>query len=210
MIKILIADDHAIVREGLKQIVADTLDMEVVDEASDGSEVIKKVNDNDYDVVVLDVSMPGRGGLDVIKELKVHKPELPVLVLSIHPEEQYALRLLKAGASGYLTKQSAPDELIKAIRRVSLGKKYITSLIAEKLVSELTHDFGKPLHETLSNREYQVMCIIASGKTVKEIAEELCLSAKTISTYRGRILEKMNMKNNAELIHYAIKLRLVS
>jgi two-component system invasion response regulator UvrY len=209
MIKILIADDHAIVREGLKQIVAETADMMVADEASSGYEVLDKVWNNEYDVVVLDISMPGRDGVDILKQLKSTRPDLPVLVLSMHPEEQYAVRVLKAGAAGYLTKESAPDELVTAIRRVSIGRKYVSSTLAEKLVFDLQHDTQKPLHETLSDREYQVMCMIASGKRAKEIAEELYLSIKTISTYRSRILEKMKMKNNAELTHYAIKHGLV-
>lgn len=209
MIKIFIADDHAIVREGLKQIVAETTDMAVTDEADTGHEVLEKVSENDYDVLVLDITMPGLNGLDALKQLRTQRPDLPVLVLSIHPEEQYAVRVLKAGASGYLTKESAPDELISAIRKVSMGGKYVTPSLAEKLASDLVADGKKPLHETLSDREYQVLCMIASGKTVTEIAEELFLSEKTISTYRSRILEKMKMKTNAELIHYAIKHGLV-
>ena len=209
MIKIFIADDHAIVREGLKQIVAETTDMAVTDEADTGHEVLEKVSENDYDVLVLDITMPGLNGLDALKQLKSQRPDLPVLVLSIHPEEQYAVRVLRAGASGYLTKESAPDELISAIRKVSMGGKYVTPSLAEKLASDLVADGKKPLHETLSDREYQVLCMIASGKTVTKIAEELFLSEKTISTYRSRILEKMKMKTNAELIHYAIKHGLV-
>lgn len=209
MIEILIADDHAIVREGLKQIVAETSDIVVTDEASTGHEVLDKVRDNDYDVVVLDISMPGGDGLNILKQIKREIPKLSVLVLSIHPEEQYAVRALKAGAAGYLTKESAPDELISAIRRVSTGRKFVSSFLAEKLAFDLESDLEKPLHEILSDREYQVMCMIASGKRAKEIAEELCLSIKTISTYRSRILEKMRMKNNAELTHYAIKQGLV-
>jgi len=209
MVKILIADDHAIVRQGLKQIVMETPDMVVADEASNGQEVLNKVGENDYDVVVLDISMLGRSGLDVLKQLKSEIPELPVLVLSMHPEEQYAVRALKVGASGYLTKESAPDELVEAIRRVSLGRKYVTSSLAEKLAFDVEIDVEKPPHESLSDREYQVMCMIASGKMVKEIAEELFLSVKTISTYRSRILQKMKMKHNAELTRYAIQNRLV-
>ena len=209
MIKIIIADDHAIVREGLKQIIAETSDMMVADEASTGHEVLDKVRDNEYDVVVLDISMPGADGLDILKQLKRERPKLSVLVLSMHPEEQYAVRVLKAGAAGYLTKESAPDELIMAIRRVARGGKYVSPTLAEKMAFDLAHDKVKSPHETLSDREYQVMCLIASGKKAKEIAEELCLSVKTISTYRSRILEKMDMKNNAELTHYAIKERLV-
>ena len=209
MIKILIADDHAIVREGLKQIIRETSDMVVAGEASTAQEVLEKVWKNDYDVVLLDISMPGRSGLDILKQLKSQRPELPILILTIHPEEQYAVRVLRAGASGYLTKESAPDELIKAIRKVSMGRKYVSSTLAEKLATEVDIISEKPLHQALSDREYEVMCMIASGKTVKEIAEELCLSIKTISTYRSRILEKMKMKSNAELIHYAIQNRLV-
>lgn len=209
MIKILIADDHAIVREGLKQIVAETTDIVVADEATSGHEVLKKVWDTEYDVVILDISMPGRGGVDILKQLKGQKPNLPILILSMHPEEQYAVRVLKAGAAGYLTKASAPDELITAIRRVSTGRKYVSSSLAEKLAFDLERDTEKPCHEILSDREYLVMCMIASGKRVQEIAEELCLSVKTISTYRSRVLEKMKMKNNAELMHYAMKQGLV-
>ena len=209
MIKILIADDHPVVRKGLKDIIQETSDMTVSGEAGKGQEVLENVRKIDFDVVVLDIAMPGRSGLDILKELKSEKPELPVLILSIHPEEQYAVRVLKAGASGYLTKDIAPDELITAIRKVSRGKKYISASLAEKLAYDLEIGAEKPLHETLSDREYEVMCRIASGKTAKEIAEELYLSVKTISTYRARILEKMQMKNNAELTHYAIKHKLV-
>jgi len=209
MIKVLIADDHTLVRKGLKQILLDTKDIEDVDEARDGKETINKVGRKKYDLVLLDISLPGRSGIDVLKQLKCSKPELPVLILSMHPEEQYAVRSLRAGASGYLTKESAPDELIKAIRKVANGGKYITSSLAEKLAGEIGPDAEKPLHETLSDREYQVMCMIASGKTVKEIAEDLNLSVKTISTHRARILRKMHMDNNAQLTHYAIKHNLV-
>lgn len=209
MIKILIADDHAIVREGLKQIVGETADMVVADEATSGHEVLEKVWDNTYDVVILDISMPGRDGVDILKQLKDHDPHLPILILSMHPEEQYAVRVLKAGAAGYLTKESAPDELVTAIRRVSTGRKYVSASLAEKLALDLERDTEKQCHEILSDREYQVMCMIASGKRVQEIAEELCLSVKTVSTYRARILEKMKMKNNAELMYYAIKQGLV-
>jgi two-component system invasion response regulator UvrY len=207
--KILIADDHTVVREGLKQIVAETSDIVVVDEASTGHEVLNKALRNEYDMVVLDITMPGISGLDVLKQLKIERPKLRVLVLSVHPEDQYAVRALKAGASGYLTKESAPAELITAIRKVSQGKKYVTSTLAEKLVSRLRIDTERPLHEILSDREFQVICMIGAGKTVKQIGEELFLSEKTISTYRSRILKKMGMKNNAELMHYAIKHGLV-
>ena len=209
MIKILIADDHAIVREGLKQIVADTSDMVVAGEAVDGREVLEQARKEDWDVILLDISMPGRGGIDTLKELRVEKPKLPVLVLSMYPEEQYAVRALKAGASGYLTKESAPEQLIAAIRKVSNGGKYISASLAENLAFHVEANSEKPLHETLSNREYQVMLMIASGKAVKEIAEELSLSVKTISTNRVRALRKMGMKNNSEITYYAIKHGLV-
>lgn len=208
MIKVLIADDHTLVRKGLKQILLETEDIEKVDEAKDGKETISKVSQNEYDLVLLDISLPGRSGIDVLKQIKELDPELPVLILSMHPEEQYAVRSLRAGAAGYLTKESAPDELIQAIRKVAGGKRYITASLAEKLADEIGPDQDKPLHETLSDREYQVMCMIASGKTVKEIADELNLSVKTISTHRARILRKMHMDNNAQLTHYAIKLGL--
>jgi two-component system invasion response regulator UvrY len=209
MIKILIADDHPVVRKGLKEIIEETPDMAVRGEASTGHEVLEKVRKGDFDIVVLDISMPGGNGLDILKQLKSEKPELSVLVLSMYPEEQYAVRVLRAGASGYLTKESAPEELIAAIRKASKGGKYISSSLAEKLAFDLEIDAERPLHETLSDREYQVMRMLASGKTAKEIAKELFLSVKTISTYRSRILEKMKMKSSAELIHYAIKHRLV-
>lgn len=209
MLKILIADDHAIVREGLKQVLADTSDMVVSDEAADAEEALRKALGSDFDVVVLDISMPGRGGIDVLKQIKSQKPKLPVLVLSMYPEEQYALRVLKAGAAGYLTKESAPDELIDAIRKVSKGMKYVSSSVAEEIAFALDSEAERPIQEKLSDREFQVMCMIASGKTTKEIADELSLSVKTVNTYRSRVLEKMRMKSNAELTHYAIKNKLV-
>ena len=209
MIKILIADDHPVVRKGLKEIIEKTPSMMVSDEASNGQETLEKVRKSDFDIVLLDISMPGRSGLEILKELKSEKPELSVLILSMHPEEQYAVRVLKAGASGYLTKESAPDELIAAIKKASIGRKYVSSSLAEKLALYLEIDDERPLHETLSDREYEVMCMIASGKTITEIARELFLSIKTISTYRSRILEKMGMKSNAELTHYALKHELV-
>jgi two-component system invasion response regulator UvrY len=209
MIKILIADDHAIVREGLKQIISGTPDMAVVAEASNGEDVLEKVSANKYDVILLDISMPGRSGLDILRQLKIEKPKLPIMMLSVHPEEQYAVRALRAGASGYLTKESAPDELIAAIRKISQGRKYVSSSLAEKLAYELGVDVKKLRHEVLSDREFQVMCMFASGKTVKEIAAELSISIPTIRTYRIRILEKMKMKNIAEIIHYAVKQGLV-
>ena len=209
MIRILVVDDHAIVREGLKQILGEVDDMSVRDEAGNGHEALDKIRSGEFDVVLLDISMPGRSGLEVLKEIKAERPKLPVLILSMHAEEQYAVRALRAGASGYVTKASAPDELIGAIRKVSCGRKYVSSSLAEKLAFELDIDTRKPPHETLSDREYQVMLMLASGKAVKEIADELCLSVKTISTYRARVMEKMNMKKNAELTLYAIQNHLV-
>jgi two-component system invasion response regulator UvrY len=203
--KILIADDHTIFREGLKHILTEYPDMIVADEARNGREVLDKIWNNNYDMVLLDISMPGMTGLEALKQLKNDRPKLPVLVLSMHPEEQYAVRALRAGASGYLTKESAPDELMTAIRKISQGRKYITSSLAERLALEMEADSEKPLHDVLSDREYQVLRMIAEGKTVKHIAEELSLSIKTVSTYRSRIMEKMKMTTNAELMHYAIK-----
>ena len=208
-IKILIADDHPIVRAGFKQVLSDTPDMLVADEAGNGQEVLNLIGKKDYDLVLLDISMPGRSGLEILKDLKSEKPKLPVLILSIYPEEQYAVRALRAGASGYMTKASAANELIAAIRKISAGGKYISASLAEKLAFYLDGDATRPPHETLSDREYQVMLMIASGKTVTEIADELCLSVKTISTYRTHILEKMKMKNNAEITLYAVQNKLV-
>jgi len=205
VLKILIADDHAIVREGLKQILAETADMVVAGEATNGQEVLELVREKDFDLVLLDLAMPEKDGLDTLKELRLEKPNLPVLVLSIYPEEQYAVRVLKAGAFGYLTKESAPDDLIAAIRKVSQKGKYVSQSLGEKLASYLTADPDQPAHELLSDREYRVMLMIASGKTVTEIAEAIFLSVKTISTYRVRALRKMGMKNNAEFAYYAIK-----
>lgn len=209
MIKILIADDHTIVREGLKQIVTNIHDIVVTDEASSGHEVLDKVLKNDYDVIVLDIMMPDINGLDVLKRIKGLKPELPILILSMYPEQQFAIRFIRAGAAGYMTKESASEELIEAIRMVSSGKKYITKTLAERLAVELETGQDKPPHEKLSDREYQVMCMIASGKTVKQIAAELFLSEHTVRTYRSRILEKMRMKIDTELTQYAIKNNLI-
>ena len=209
MIRILIADDHKLVRKGLSQILLDTPNIEFVDEAGNGKETIDKISKNEYDLVLLDIALPGRSGIDVLKQLKCIKPNLPVLILSMYPEEQYAVRSLRAGASGYLTKESAPEELIDAINRISKGRKYISSTLAERLAFEIEVNSDKALHETLSDREYQVLCMIASGRTVGEIADILSLSVKTISTHRSRILRKMGMKNNSQIIRYAIKLGLV-
>ena len=209
MSKVLIADDHTLVRKGLRQILLESGAVKVADEAKDGKETIAKVSANPYDVVLLDISFPGRSGIEVLKQVKSIRPKLPVLILSMHPEEQYAVRALRAGAAGYLTKESAPDELLEAIQKVARGGKYITASLADKLAEEIGEPSEELPHERLSDREYQVMCMIASGKTVKEIGRELNLSVKTISTHRARILQKMNMKNSAQLTHYAIKYKLV-
>ena len=209
MIRALIADDHAVVRQGLKQILGDTPEMVVAGEATTGQEVLDKVRAETWDVVVLDISMPDRSGLDVLKQLRSERPKLPVLVLSMHSEDQYAVRVLKAGASGYLTKDSAPDELVKAIRKVVSGGRYVSSFLAEKLAFEIGTDSSRLPHETLSDREFQVLRLIAAGKSVTEIAAELYLSVKTVSTYRARMLEKMNLGTTAELMHYAMQNHLI-
>jgi len=209
MIRILVVDDHTVVREGIKQILAGQEDMFVEDEAESGQEALNKLTKKNYDLILLDISMPGRSGLEILEEIRLKQPKLPVLILSMHPEEQYAVRTLRAGAAGYLTKASAPQELISAIRKVARGGKYVTASLAEKLAFELDAGAEKPRHEKLSNREYQVMLMLASGQSVTEVAEELCLSAKTITTYRTRILEKMDMKKNAELTLYSIKNNLI-
>lgn len=209
MIKILIIDDHAIVREGLKQILVETPDLEVAGEANDGQEALERMRADHWDVVVLDISLPGANGLVVLQQIKNQFPEVPVLMLSIHAEEQYALRALKAGAAGYLTKETAPQELVTAIQKVAGGGKYVSPSLMEKMVSDLGKDLKKALHETLSDREFQVLCMIATGKGLTEIAEDLDLSVKTVSTHRTRMLKKMRLRNNAELIHYAIRNDLV-
>src|SRR5258706_2293905 len=208
MIKILIADDHPVVRQGLKQMLADEPDMKVAGEAANATELLEKVRREPWDIVLLDITMPGRGGLDVLKDLKRDRGKLPVLVLSMHPEDQFGLRVLKAGAAGYLTKDSAPEELVKAIRKVCGGGKDVSPLLAEQLASRLDAAEPRPPHEFLSDREYQVMRLIASGKRVGEIARDLSLSVKTISTYRLRLLAKMDLKTNAELTRYVIEPRL--
>jgi DNA-binding NarL/FixJ family response regulator len=209
MIKVLIADDHPIVRQGLRQILSATADMVVAGEAVNGQEALDKVRAGGWDVLVLDITMPGRSGFDILKEVKYEQPDLPVLVLSIHAEEQLAVRVLKAGASGYVTKENAPNELVRAIRKVVSGGRYISPGLAETLAFGLDPTSDRPRHETLSDREFQVMQLMASGKTLMEIAEVLSLSAKTVSTYRTRLLEKLNLKTNAELMRYAIDNRLI-
>jgi len=207
-IRVLIADDHAIVRQGLRAILSDTTDMVVAGEAENGIRALQLLRDGNWDVVLMDVNMPDRNGIDTLKLVKKEFPKLPVLMLSMHPEEQYAVRALKAGASGYLSKQSAPEQLVLAIRQVASGKKYVSAEVAEQLATAITEDDRAP-HERLSDREYQTLCMIASGKTLTQIGEELNLSVKTVSVYRARLLEKMKLKNNAELTHYGLKHGLV-
>lgn len=209
MLRILIADDHTVVRKGLKQILLEEFPSSVIEEVSDAEQLIQRVMSAAWDVVVSDLSMPGRSGLDALHQIKSSHPDLPVLILSIHPEEHYALRVLKAGASGYLSKDSAPDELVKAVQRVLLGKKYISSTVAEKLATTFTADNDKQLHENLSDREFDVMKLLASGKSVSDIAESLSLSVTTVSTYRARIMTKMGLKTNSDLTKYAIENKLL-
>jgi two-component system invasion response regulator UvrY len=204
MIRILIADDHAIVRHGLKQIVEDSGEMHVVAEAESGIDALRKIREIDCDVVLLDISMPDMSGIDVLKQIHAEKPQLPILILSIYPEDQYAMRLIKAGAAGYMTKESAPPEVVKALLHVAGGKKYISPAVAEILANEIGAVEDKLPHQTLSDREYQIFLLIASARTVSEIADTLALSVKTVSTYRSRVLEKMRLNNNAELMRYAI------
>lgn len=207
--KVLIADDHPIFRAGLKETLAKDPEVESVEEAEDGHRALELARKKLWDVVVLDIKMPGRDGLEVLQELRRECPKLPVLFLSAHPEDQLALRLLKAGAAGYLTKDKAPEVLLTAIRKVLQGGKYISESLAEKVVLDLESEKAKSPHESLSDREYQVMCMIASGKAIKAIARELFLSVRTVSTYRSRVLEKMKMKTNAELIRYALDHKLI-
>jgi len=204
--KIIIADDHAVVRKGLKQILMEMSGIKVVEEVDNGPALIEKITNKNFDFVILDISMPGQSGLQALKEIKDRKPKLPVLILSIHPEEQYALRALKGGASGYITKDRAPEELVKAIQKILSGHKYITQSVADKLVDNFS---DKHPHELLSDREYEVFAMIAVGKTVTNIADELSLSVKTVSTYRSRIYDKMGMKSRTELTLYAIQNKLI-
>ena len=209
MLKVLIADDHAIVRRGLIEILLHELKDPICGEAENAQQVLAQVRSQTWDLVILDVSMPGRSGIDVLSDVKREQPKLPVLVLSMHPEDQYGKRVLKAGASGYMNKNSAPEELIKAIRKALAGGRYVSPALAEKLALDLSEDLSHLPHEALSDREFEVLCMIGSGKTISLIAEELYLSVATISTYRTRILEKMNMTTTAELMRYAFQNHLV-
>ncbi|MBE7522613.1 MAG: response regulator transcription factor [Burkholderiales bacterium] len=209
MIRILIADDHAIVRAGLRQFIADQADMSVAGEAATGAETVSLVRAEPYDVVLLDISMPDRNGVDTLKQLKQIRPEMPVLMLSAHAEEQYAVNLLRAGAAGYVGKDSASAQLVSAIRTVAHGRKYVSQDLAQQLADGLAGDGDEPLHARLSQREFQIFCKLAAGMPVSKIAKELFLSVKTVSTYRSRVLEKMGMKTNADLTYYAIKNTLI-
>ena len=202
---VLIVDDHAIVREGLRQILVESGKIEMIAEADSGAAAMRQLREGEWGVVVLDISLPDRNGIEVLKQIKKERPKIPVLMLSMHDEGLYAIRALKAGASGYITKQSAPSELMAAINQVAWGRKYLTTSLAEAMADSFGTDSERPPHEMLSDREYQTLCLIASGKSLTDAAEEMCLSVKTVSVYRSRVLEKMKLKNNAELTHYAIK-----
>jgi len=203
-------DDHAMFREGLKHILAKHADLQITDEVGNGSDALQKIRSRDYDVVVLDISMPGQSGWEVLSEIRREKPHIPVLILSMHPEDQFAIRMLKAGASAYVSKECVAEELIAALRKVAAGGKYVSQALAEKLAFALDTRTDKLPHQLLSNREFEVMCMLASGKTLKEIADLLCLSEKTITTYRARILEKTQLRNNVELTRYVIQHKLLA
>ncbi len=209
MIRILIVDDHVMFREGLKQILAKHSDLKVVDEAGNGQEAIEKIVKHRLDVVLLDITLPGKNGPELLKEIKKNRPELSVLVLSMHPEDQYAVRMMKAGALGYVTKESAPEILISAIRKVSTGSRYISPKLADEMAVALDANSPGLPHQLLSNREFEVMRMLASGKSLKEIADEMFISEKTVTTYRARILEKMKLHNNVELTLYAVENKLL-
>jgi len=209
MIRVLLADDHAMVRTGLKEILADTGDIAVAAEASSGADVLARIRTENYDVLVLDMSMPGRSGIELIKQIKGEKPRLRILVLSMHSEEQYAVRALKAGASGYLTKESAADELVAAIRRIAAGGAFVSPETAERLALDFDRPADAPPHTTLSDREFQVFQLIVSGNSVTEIAGKLALSVKTVSTHKSHVMEKMNISNQAELVRYALRHKLI-
>lgn len=208
-IRLLVADDHEIVRAGLKQFISDTDDIIVAGEACTGAETLQLIRTGDWDVVLLDISMPDKSGVDVLRQIRQEKPKLPILILSMFPEDQYAVNLLRAGASGYLTKDGPPERLIAAIRTVAQGRKYVSPSLAERLAADVAGDSDKPLHASLSQREFQIFCKLAAGMPVSKIGEELFLSVKTVSTHRSRILEKMSMKCNADLTYYAIKNNLI-
>ena len=209
IIRIIIADDHAFLREGIKKTIQDEIDMKIVGEASNANEALSIIKELDPDVVIMDISMPGKSGLEVLKELKVMKKKYRILILSMHPEDRFAIRALKAGAAGYLTKESAPDELVKAIRTVLTGRKYVSKALAEKLADILSDDMDKLPHEQLSDREYEVFIKIASGKKATDIAAEISISVHTVNTYRARILEKLSMNSNVELTQYAMHNNLI-
>ena len=209
MINVLIADDHTLIRKGLKQILDDTADMRVTGEAETGMQAIQMAQKAPFDMILLDISLPDKNGIDVLKQLKLINPDVPVLMLSMHAEDQYAVRSMKAGAAGYLNKQSAPSQLVNAIRTVASGKKYISGELAEQLANGLSQGYQELRHQTLSDREYQTLCLMASGKKLSEMGKIMSLSAKTVSVYRARLLEKMNLKTNAEAIHYAISNHLI-
>lgn len=206
MLKVLIADDHTMIRQGLRQVLLKVFSSALIGEACNAAEALEQIRKKDWDLAVMDITMPGRSGLDILRDIKLTRPNLPVLIMSMHGEDQFALRVLKAGAAGFISKHSAADELVKAIEKILAGGRYVSAAVAEKMVSDLGREETRNLpHESLSDRELQVMCMFAMGKTNKQVAQELSLSVKTISTYRARILEKMNMKSNAELTRYAIK-----
>ncbi len=209
MLNILIADDHPIFRAGIKNYINREPDLKVIYEAEDGTEVFNYLIENDVDLVVIDIGLPGRSGLDMLPDIKKIKPKMPVLILSMHPEERFGLRAIKAGASCYLSKESDPKILIEAIRTISTGRKYITPIIAEKMAGEFEKDIKQNPHEILSNREFEIMRLISIGKTIKEIADMLSISINTVNTYRARIMEKMEMHSNMELAHYAIENKLI-
>ena len=208
--RILVVDDHAVVRHGVKQILVEHFTHAVIGEAQNASDMLGQIKRTTWDMIILDVGMPGKGGLEALKELKVLQPKLPVLVLSAYPEDQLALRLLRAGAAGYLSKDGAPRDLVHATRKILAGGRFISPSLADLLAANLESSLEKPLHEHLSDREYQVMCLLAVGKTLKDIADELSVSVSTVNTYRARILEKLHLRNNTELTHYAIENRLVN
>jgi len=209
MIRILIADDHAIVRKGIQQILSEGFPNAEIDEVANAEAMISKIMESEWDVIISDLSMPGRSGLEAIPQIKQINPKLPVLIMSIHSEDHYAIRVLKAGGSGYLSKDLAPDELVTAVKRVLTGKKYITANVAEKLASMVDKDENKPLHQMLSDREFTVLQLLGSGKSLSEIAESMILSINTVSTYRSRILVKMNLKNNTDITLYCIENKLM-